>query len=124
MKHEAASKLDVRAIVDAVRSGDAHAVEGAVQFACAESVGMWHGRGRAALCRRLKHVPLTADQQTRLVTAIVGRLRTGAFSQQFRDQLRLALLLDRDATIAAGRAASGSPHVRRMAAWVLAHESP
>ncbi|ETW93129.1 MAG: hypothetical protein ETSY1_40550 [Candidatus Entotheonella factor] len=70
----------------------------------------------------MKHVRLTRDQQRRIVHAISQRLASGAFTEQFRDQLRLALRLDPTTTCQVAQRASTSEraHVRRLAHWVLA----
>jgi hypothetical protein len=121
---EVLSKIEVRAIADQLLTGDPNAVETAVRFVCAETVNLWHGRGRAMMCRRMKHVQLSRGQEGRLVTAILGRLSSGDFSEQFRDQLRLAMRLDPEGTakLAKRSLKSDKSHVRRFAAWVLSHE--
>ena len=121
---EALSKTEVRAIADELLTGDPNAVEEAVRFVCAETINLWHGRGRAMMCRRMKHVELSRGQQGRLVVAILGRLASGDFSEQFRDQLRLAMRLDPEGTSKLARRSlkSDKAHVRRFAAWVLSHE--
>lgn len=121
---EALSKVQLRALADGLLLGDALAVERAVEFVLAESRGLWHGRARAMLCRRLKHVTLTDAQSARLLSCIAERLADGNFSEQFKDQLRLALFLDPTALFATARACSTSSaaHVRRAAQWILAHE--
>jgi len=75
------------------------------------------------MCRRLKHIPLARNQKDRVVECILHRLATGQFSEQFRDQLRLALHLDRRTTLAAATRAleSEKPHVKRYSKWVLSH---
>jgi hypothetical protein len=119
----AVSKVQVRAWADALVAEDPSIVETSVRFVCAETFGVWHGRGRAMMCRRLKHVHLTQVQARRLVGCILQRLSTGHFSEQFRDQLRLALHLDATTTLAAAKQAldDPTPHVRRYAEWVLSH---
>lgn len=121
---ERLSKVQVRALADDLLSGEPDAVEAAVRFVCAETVNLWHGRGRAMMCRRMKHVGLSRGQQARLVTAILGRLANGNFSEQFRDQLRLAMHLDAEGTARLAKRAlkSEKEHVRRLAAWVLSHD--
>jgi hypothetical protein len=118
------SKAQVRALADELLAPNPDAVERTVQFVGAETLNHWHGRGRAMMCRRLKHVGLSPAQQARLVAAILGRLVGGTFSEQFRDQLRLAVHLDRVAAFTAARQAltSDKEHVRRLAAWVASHE--
>src|SRR5262249_18018138 len=80
--------------LDPVASNHAEALERCIEFVLAETEGLWHGRARAMMCRRLKHCELTPDQRRQLVSCITERLATGNFSEQFRDQLRLALHLD------------------------------
>jgi hypothetical protein len=118
------SKAEVRSLADSLLDATPEAVETCVRFVCAETVGLWHGRGRAMMCRRMKHMILTPEQQHRLVGAILGRLISGTFSEQFRDQLRLVIRLDPIGTFALARhaATSEKTHVRRFAEWVLAHE--
>ncbi len=98
------------------------AVEQSVVFFEAETRGYWHNRGRALLARRFKYVRLTPTQQERLLQAILRRLATGTFTEQFKDQLRLARHLDRDRLVAIARTCASSPrdYVRRYAGWVLA----
>jgi hypothetical protein len=121
---ESLTKDEVRAIADRLRPGDPHAIDEAVRFVCAESVNQWHGRGRAMMCRRLKHIPMSRSQSGPLVIAILARLASGHFSEQFRDQLRLALHLDRKGTLEIARrgARSEKAHVRRYSEWLLSHE--
>lgn len=115
--------LEVRGLADSLLDGQTDVVETCVRFVCAETVNLWHGRGRAMMCRRLKHIPLARNQKERLVVCICHRLSTGQFSEQFRDQLRLSLRLDPRTTLAAATRAlkSDRPHVERYAKWVLAH---
>lgn len=103
---EAMSKVRVRALADSLLDWQPDVVETCVRFVCAETANLWHGRGRAMICRRLKHIPLARNQKDRLVERILHRLATGQFSEQFRDQLRLALHLDRRGTLAAATRAS------------------
>lgn len=93
-----------------------------VRFFLAESRGVSDGRIRALLARRFKHCQLGRTHRDQLVACIARRLIEGDFSEQFKDQLRLALHLDRQAILAA---AAGCAHrrsyVRQYALWVLAH---
>jgi hypothetical protein len=103
------------------------AVEKCVAFVVADSKGMWHGRGRAMMCRRLKHCQLNADQRRQLVICIMDRLVRGNFSEQFYDQLRLAMHLDRERTFEVAhrcQASTSKSYVRRYANWILGHEAP
>jgi hypothetical protein len=69
----------------------------------------------------MKHAVLSNAQQGNLVGAILWRLTSGRFPEQFRDQLRLALQLDANATVlvAQREAQNTKPHVRRFAEWLL-----
>jgi hypothetical protein len=118
------TKVEVRAMADRLRTGDVSAIDDAVRFVCVESANQWHGRGRAMMCRRLKHLELSRKQSSQLVEAILERLVSGRFSEQFRDQLRLALHLDRRGTLVTARrgAKSEKAHVRRYSEWALAHD--
>jgi hypothetical protein len=73
------------------------------------------------MCRRLKHCELGRTNRTKLLTCILHRLRSGEFSEQFKDQLRLALHLDAKQSFAACESAMSSDrlHVRRYATWAL-----
>lgn len=121
---ESMSKSQVRTLADSLLSNEHGAVETCVRFVCAETQNIWHGRGRAMMCRRLKHLPLTDDQTQRLVDGILHRLSAGRFSEQFRDQLRLALQLSREDTFTAARQlmSAEKPYLRRYAQWILLHE--
>lgn len=118
------TKMELHAWVDALASCEPVHVQRCVDFVLAETKGLWHGRARAAMCRRLKHCELGRSHRTALVGCILDRLESGTFSEQFKDQLRLARHLDLPKTVAAARAAvgSGKPHVRRYAQWVLSLE--
>ncbi len=119
------SKLELHRLADDLILEEPGAVETCIRFIVAETNGHWHGRARAMMCRRLKHLTLDPSQNSQLVAAITRRLSSGQFSEQFRDQLRLALALDPERTYACARdaAASAKHHVRRYAKWVLAHET-
>lgn len=116
-------KADLHALADGLCAGDDWSVERCVDFVVADTCGHWHGRARAMMCRRLKHRALGRTQRTRLVEAIAQRLLSGRFSEQFRDQLRLAMQLDGEAMAVTAHRAVSSPkdHVVRYAHWVLAH---
>lgn len=103
----------------------AQAIEECIEFVLAETKGIGHGRARALMCRRLKHCELTLEQRQRLVACITGRLADGNFSEQFRDQLRLAMHLDPESTftVAHRLLTAGRKHyIRRFAKWVVDHE--
>ena len=116
------SKQDLRLLADGLLAPDPWIVDRCIEFVIAETSGLWHGRARAMMCRRLKHCEFGRTNRDRLVGCILGRLRTGSFSEQFKDQLRLALLLERSKTLETCEQALSSrkPHVRRYGALAIA----
>ena len=100
--------------------GDPEAVATCVQFVVTSRHGVGHGRRRALMCRRLKHVTLDAEQREQLVACILQRLRAGDFSKQFRDQLRLAVHLDPVAVRASLPCCASDlrAHMRRITAYL------
>jgi len=117
-------KGDLHELADGLLAGEGEAIDRCMDFVLAETRGLWHGRARAMMCRRLKHCSLTAKHRELLVPCILNRLATGNFSEQFRDQLRLALHLDRESTLQHARecvAGGSKEHVQRLAQWVLRH---
>jgi hypothetical protein len=96
-----------------------------VKFVLAETRGIGHGRVRAMMCRRLKHCDLGKDQRQLLVDCILRRLETGKFSEQFRDQLRLAMHLEQKQTFERARNClthNSKVHIGRLATWVIMHQ--
>jgi len=84
----------LRAIADAMLLGDDVAKKAALGFFTQESTGLWHNRARALIARRLKHVTLAPEEKAALVATVNRRLSTGSFSEQFGDQLKMAIALD------------------------------
>jgi hypothetical protein len=123
---ETLRKRDLQALADRLLERDAAATEEAIVFLEAETRGLWHGRARAMMARRLKHCQLSGGQQARVVGAVLQRLTSGRFSEQFKDQLRLVLHLDPASAFTAARRCQGAAadHVRRYGAWVLSHVKP
>ncbi|HEY0589599.1 MAG TPA: hypothetical protein VGD52_25960 [Pseudoduganella sp.] len=122
---EGLGKYDLHCLADLLLENDPAAIERCVRFVIAETRGFWHGRARAMMCRRLKHCELGQQHRAQLVEAITSRLATGLFSEQFKDQLRLAMHLDFQQTVGACREIVISAprlHTRRYAQWVLLHE--
>jgi hypothetical protein len=122
---ESFDKIELHALADGLHSSDPDAVEWCITFMEAETSGVWHGRARAMMARRLKHCQLSAKQRSRVVRAVLDRLASGRFSEQFKDQLRLVLQLRPTAAYKVAREcqAGAPPHVRRYCAWVLSHEA-
>lgn len=119
------SKRDLHTLADGIILKDRSSIDRCVDFVVSESKGLWHGRARAMMCRRLKHCDFGRKQRAVLVEVISGRLASGEFSEQFKDQLRLAMHLDMNATVAAAYRAlkSSKGYVIRYAQWVLSHEN-
>jgi hypothetical protein len=116
------SKQELHALADGLLATEPVAIDYCVKFVLSETKGLWHGRARAMMCRRLKHCTLSRNIRASLLRCILGRLQTGEFSEQFKDQLRLALHLDSKQTLNACQQAllNTKPYVRRYAAWALA----
>jgi hypothetical protein len=121
---ESLSKAELHVLCDRLLSDDPDAVEACIAFIEAETIGIWHGRARAMMARRLKSCRLSRAQHERIVNAILERLASGRFSEQFKDQLRLVLHLAPESAFQAARACeeNASQHVRRYARWILSHE--
>ena len=119
---KALSKQELHALADELLLCNPNVVDYCVKFVVAATKGHWHGRARAMMCRRLKHCALSRNTRASLLRCILGRLKAGEFSEQFKDQLRLALHLDAKQTFRACQVALSStkPYVRRYATWVLA----
>ena len=115
------TKPQLHALADALLTCELGNVQRCVDFVLAETQGVWHGRARAMMCRRLKHCALVRAHRTALVDCITQRLVRGTFSEQFKDQLRLAMHLDPERTLAVCRDClqSGKPHIRRYGQWAL-----
>jgi HEAT repeat protein len=124
-QHESLNKLALHALCDRLLGDDSEAVEECIAFLEAETRRIWHGRARAMMARRLKHCRLSPPQSARVVRAILDRLVSGRFSEQFKDQLRLVLHIAPESafTVARGCQGAETQHVRRYAAWILSHET-
>ena len=75
------SKLDLLRLAEDLLDYDPIVVDYCVAFVCAETRGLWHGRARAMMCRRLKHAELGRSQREKLQSCILGRLEEGNFSE-------------------------------------------
>ena len=118
-------KLELHALCDRLLAGDSDAIEECVAFIEAETMGVWHGRARAMMARRLKHCPLSQPQRRRVVRAILDRLVSGRFSEQFKDQLRFVLHVAPEKAFTVARSCQGAAadHIRRYATWILSHKT-
>jgi hypothetical protein len=77
------------------------------------------------MCRRLKHCDIDPARRRQLVDCIANRLAAGNLSEQFRDQLRLAIHVDPEGTFKFAHACvtTGAKHyIRRLAEWVVKWE--
>jgi hypothetical protein len=118
-------KGDLYDLADGLLSCDREAIERCFEFILAETRGVWHGRARAMMCRRLKHCEIAPERRQRLVDCIMNRLVSGDFSEQFQDQLRLAIHLDPERTFKLAHrclTSTSKEHIRRLAQWVVKHE--
>lgn len=122
---DSCTKRELMRLADRLLEADFLAIEWCVAFIEAESYGLWHGRARAKMSRRLKHVSLSKQQRSRLVQAILNRLVTGRFSEQFKDQLQLALQFNPklSRTIALECQNSEKDYIRRYAEWALTRKA-
>jgi len=121
---ESLTKFQLMKLCDEVKSGNREALDRAICFFVVETQGLWHGRARAKLTRRLKHIALPDAQVRRIVDVVVQRFVAGRFSEQFKDQLRLCLHLAPEHVLVAARGCHNTklPHVKRYSDWLLAHD--
>lgn len=125
-RFELLDKLELRVLCDGLLADDSDVVERCVAFFEVETTGLWHGRARAMMARRFKHCRLSNHQHGRVVQAILGRLESGRFFEQFKDQLRFVLHVEPQSafTVARSLQRATAEHVRRYATWILSHEPP
>jgi len=117
-------KYSLHRLADGLLSCNNEARDSCVKFILTETRGRGHGRARAMMCRRLKHCDVSHEQRNQLVDCIMNRLVTGNFSEQFRDQLRLAIHLEPQRTFKLAHkclANASKVHIRRLATWVIEH---
>jgi len=114
------TKPELHSLIDDVKHGDPDATSRATVFVASESFGMWHNRARAKLCRYFKNHPPPDDQCKRMLDAIIDRLIDGRFSEQFKDQLSMAIRFAPERMADAVTVASSSDrgYIRRYADWV------
>jgi len=93
----------------------------AVSFMCSSSKGFGHNRFRSRLARQLKHVPLAEEQQAKIVETILAKFGAGEIDEQFIEQLRFALWLNREKTQECARSqlTSKTEYIQRYAQKVL-----
>jgi hypothetical protein len=77
-------KGDLYDLADGLLSCDREAIERCFEFILAETRGVWHGRARAMMCRRLKHCEIAPERRQRLVDCIMNRLVSATFRSNFR----------------------------------------
>ncbi len=112
---------ELRELIERMKRDDADAIDEAVSFCLSESRGLWHGRARARICRNLKARNISREFQDLVVQKIGNRLLLGDFSEQFKDQLRMAIRFRPGEMQAWAERAldSAKPYVQRYAKWVL-----
>jgi hypothetical protein len=119
------SKLELIQMIMRLKKDVPEAILDCISFFCDESKGMWHNRARARIARNLRIEMLNSKEKSRIVEVIIRRLADGNFSEQFSDQLDLALKLNRDAILAAAKKGRTHPRdfIRRKSEWIIArHE--
>lgn len=111
---------DLESLIEEVKNGAPHATERATAFVVSESFGIWHNRARAKLCRYFKNHPPASEYCQQMVDAIINRLIEGRFSEQFKDQLSMAIRFApvRMADSASLASKSERGYIRRYAEWV------
>ena len=114
------TKPELESLISRLKHGDRDAEYECVNFFLAESLGIWHGRARAKICRNLKNHHPDATLRLKLVEKIISRLKTGNFSEQFKDQLTMAIRFSPDKMLETAHRLRDSEkeYVRRYAAWV------
>lgn len=119
-------KQELHNLADGLIISDPTSIARCIQFIESNSEGIWHGRARAMMCRRLKHIDLSQEDSARLLHAIFVRFENGNFAEQFRDMLRLASELDSKATYALAKKLSrdNRDFVKHQADWLIKHHSP
>lgn len=108
-------------LIDDTKAERPKAVRKAVSFVTTESFGYWHNRARAKLCRHFKNHPPQPNECDRMVAAVCGRLISGNFYEQFKDQLSMAIRFNCDRMASAANVAikSEREYVRRYGHRVL-----
>lgn len=114
-------RCDLRDLVECVKGLNEEAKAVAIIFLQRNSRGYWHNRGRAALCRYFKRNPPSKRDCEAIGNAIATKLISGFIDEQFKDQLRFAIvhtpdILRRAAYVAAE---SNNPIACQHADWVL-----
>ena len=112
---------ELNELIERVKLCDVDAIEEAVVFTVKESFGLWHGRARAKICRNLRSRTIPRGFQDLLVQAISNRLLAGDFSEQFKDQLAMAIRFRPFEMAQCAKQACESPkdYVQRYGQWVL-----
>lgn len=83
-------------MISRMKQGDHSARDQCIAFTTFESRGMWHNRARASICRFLKTHPPSPEDPEQLVAVVCTRLTTGYFTEQFNEQLSMAIRFSPD----------------------------
>ena len=112
---------ELHELIENTKAGSPDAIQSSVRFVVAESFGYWHNRARAKLCRHFKNHPPQLKECDRMVNAIFGRLTSGNFYEQFKDQLSMAIRFNREKMTKAANIAikSEREYIRRYGKRVL-----
>jgi hypothetical protein len=118
------SKAELHQLADSLILQEPSGMNRCIDFVLSETRGLWHGRARAMMCRRLKHCQISGERQAQLTNCVIMRLAAGDFSEQFKDQIRLAMHFDPKTVFDAAHKLVSSPkqHVAKYAQWILLHD--
>ena len=117
---ESYCKGELGDLINRVKGNDSDAIEEAIAFTVRESFGIWHGRARASICRNLRNKDISEADKDLLVECICNRLLSGNFSEQFKEQLTMAVRFRPDELLECALQAlkSDKEYIRRYGAWV------
>lgn len=115
------SKEQLQILIFRMKQGDTNATNLCVIFVTYECRGTWHNRARANICTYLKTHPPSQDVQEQLVSVVCSRLATGYFSEQFSNQLSMAIRFapDKMHAVATVSGDDSREYVRRYSRRVL-----
>ena len=124
---ESLSKYDLRALADEMLRGDVNSLELCIVFFLGESRRIGDGRVRSLIARRLKHCPLTRQQECAIIDCVLERFLQGRFSEGFKDQLQLVRKLNQPLLIQTAQDVQKNgyrykQHVRSYAQWILRYD--
>ena len=115
------TKGQLHDLIASTKAGCPDAIGQSVAFVCGKSLGDWHNRARANLCRHFKNHRPSPEACEQMVNTICDRLISGKFYEQFWDQLSMAIRFDvgRMAETANIAVDSEREYIRRYGARIL-----